>query len=271
MKSILLHINRDEGQEARFQAAVDIARYFESHLNCLQVAPLEIFASADPYGVSYLVSESLEKIREVAGDEQAAMENRLRSEGLPWDWHYHPGDPARLLGDHSWLTDLVVISAPDGDWKPRLSAPPTAADVVVRSRAPVLVVPSASRGFDCTAPIAIAWNGSAESCAAIRAAMPLLRQASAVHLLTVAEEHGPDFPPVEASAYLSRHGVASELQELERGSAPISETLLEGAQRCKAGCLVMGAYGHSRLRESVLGGVTRGMLQKASLPLLLAH
>jgi nucleotide-binding universal stress UspA family protein len=78
-------------------------------------------------------------------------------------------------------------------------------------------------------------------------------------------------PPVEASTYLARHGVASELVEVQADGGPISDLLLEAAEVRKATCLVTGAYGHSRLRENILGGITRGLLQKSPIPLLLAH
>lgn len=271
MKSILVHINPDEGHEARLQAALDIVRYFEGHLTCLQVSPVETFAAIDPYGVGQLLSETAEKVREYAAEQKRKIEDRLKNEGIGWEWHSHIGDAARLLGDHSWLSDLVIVSSPGKDWKPRFEAPPAAADVAVRSRAPVLVVPDEARGFDCSGPMAIAWNGSPESCVALRGALPMLRKASSVHVLTVAEDDGYDFPSVEASAYLSRYGIESELHELKRDSAPVSDLLLEAAEAKKAVCLVMGAFGHSRLRENILGGVTRGALQRATLPLLLSH
>ena len=272
MKSILVHINRDDGQEARFQAALDVVRAFEGHLTCLQIAPLETFAAVDPYGVSFLLAQTVEQIREFEEQEKKKFEDRLKNEGLSWDWHSHSGDPSRLIADHSWLADLVVVSAPGREWKPRLEAPPTGAEVVTKARAPVLVVPEASRGFDCTGTVVVAWNGSPESSAAVRAALPLLKHASSVSLIAVGQEDKDhDLPPIEASAYLSRHGVASELVEVRADGAPVSDTLLEVAEARKAACLVTGAYGHSRLRENILGGVTRGLLQKATMPLLLAH
>lgn len=271
MKSVLVHINRDSGQEARFQAALDVVRAFEGHLTCLQIAPLETFAVPDPYGVSYLLNQTFEVIREMEKAEKQAFEVRLKNEGLSWDWHSHSGSPARLLGDHSGLADLVVVSSPGAEWKSRFEEPPVAASVIMRSRAPALVVPEESRGIDCSGPVAVAWNGSPESCAAIRSTLPLLKMASAVHLIAVTEEKKYDFPSTEASAYLSRHGVASELIEVRPGAAPISDVLLEAANAREASCLIMGAYGHSRLRENILGGVTRELLAKANLPLLLAH
>lgn len=272
MKSVLVQINRDTGLEARFQAALDIVRHFEGHLSCLQIAQVEAFAALDPYGVGHMLSETISVLREAEETERKAAETRLRNEGVSWDWINETGDPARMIADHSWLADLVVVSSPAKEWLPRLDSPPTAAEVLVRSRAPVLVVPEESRGVDCTAPVAIAWNGSPESCAAIRAALPLLRHAKAVYLINAAlPESEYDLPPTEAATYLSRHGVTCELVELHPGHAPVTDSVLEAAEVRKAGLLLMGAYGHSRLRENILGGVTRGMLQKARLPLLLAH
>ena len=271
MKSVLVHIHRDDGQEARFQAALDVVRAFEGHLACLQTAPLETFAAVDPYGVSYLLAQTVEQIREIEQEEKAQFEARLANEGLSWDWHSHSGDPIRLIADHSWLADLVVVSAPGREWKPRLEAPPVSAEVVMKSRAPVLVVPEASRGLDCTGPVAVAWNGSPEACAALRGALPLLKHASSVTLVAVANDDGFDLPPIEASTYLARHGVPSELIELKPDGGPVSDLLLDAAEVRKAACLVTGAYGHSRLRENILGGVTRGLLQKSAIPLLLAH
>ncbi|WP_336979998.1 universal stress protein [Altererythrobacter fulvus] len=272
MKSVLVQINRDTGQEARFQVALDIVRHFKGHLSCLQVAQVEAFAALDPYGVGHMLSETISIVREAEEAEKKAFETRLKNEGVSWDWISETGDPSRMIVDHSWLSDLVVVSAPSGEWLPRIDAPPTAAEVLVRSRAPVLVVPDACRGIDCDAPVAIAWNGSPESCAAIRGALPLLRHAQSVCLLNAVLPEGDyDLPSTEAATYLARHGVTCELVELHPGSGPVTDAVLEAAEARKAGMLVMGAYGHSRLRENILGGVTRGMLQKARLPLLLAH
>ena len=271
MKTVLVQINRDDGQEARLQAALDVVKAFAGHLACLQVPPLANFAAADPYGLSYLIAETVETIRDLTREERQEIEARLASEGVGWDWHSHAGDSAQLLGDHSWLADLVVVSAPTDAWKPRIETPPTASQTVMRSRAPVLAVPDASRGFDCSAAVAVAWNGSPECCAALRQSLPLLRRASAIHLVSVREDDDYYLPSTQAAAYLARHGITSELVEVNPDGAPISDCLLEAAQARKAGCVVMGAYGHSRLRENILGGVTKGMLLKARLPLLLAH
>ena len=270
MKSVLVHINRDEGQEARLQAALDLLRTFGGHLTCLQVAPLEALASIDAYGAGYLLGEAVQQIREIEDEEKQKLETRLQNEGVSWDWVNEAGDAARSICNHSSLADIVVVSKPEAG-KPSSLSSQVASDVVLRSRAPVLVVPEQSRGFDATLPAAVAWNGSAEAGIAIRDALPLLQRASTVSLLAVAEESEYDLPAIDASTYLARHGVISDLIELKTHGGPITDTLLDAASAQSAGCLVAGAYGHSRLQENILGGVTRGLLQKSTIPLLLAH
>lgn len=271
MKSVLVHINRDEGQEARFQIALDIARAFKGHVTCLQVSPLEAYLSADPYGIAFMLEQTLQQVRKEEEVEREAIEVRLRTEGVMWDWHTHTGAPARLLADVGALADVIVVSSPGGEWPARLEVPPTAADVLMRSHTPVLAVPDEVRGLDCNGVALVAWNGSPESCQAIRAALPMLAMASQVLLVSVDENGGYDLPPTEAAAYLSRHGVASELVSLKRGDKAVADIILAEAAVRKASFVVMGAYGHSRLRERLLGGVTRDMLEKATLPLLLVH
>jgi nucleotide-binding universal stress UspA family protein len=271
MKSVLVHINRDSGQEARFQAALDVARGFRGHLVCVQTSPLEGYLSADPYGVSYLLGQTLDQIREQEQAERDAFEARLRAEGVSWDWHCDVGAPVLLLAGHSWLTDLVVVSTPGRNWPKRLESPPTAADLVLRVRAPVLAVPESYGGIDLSGLAMVAWNGSPEACHAIRAALPLLRGAGSVVLVSVADGSDHDFPATEGATYLSRHGIATEMVELRPAGRSVADVLLNEAAVRGAAWLAMGAYGHSRLRESILGGATRDMLEHSNLPLLLAH
>ena len=101
--------------------------------------------------------------------------------------------------------------------------------------------------------------------------MPLLRDCEAVHLLTVLVEQPKGFPPTDALRYLSRHGIKAELHELQRGNS-VEETLAEEMRRLGGQLLVMGAYGHSRMREFLFGGVTRYFLEDKDGPaLLMAH
>jgi hypothetical protein len=135
MKSVLLHIDGTAEQEARFQLAADVVRAMEGHLTCLQpVASMETYLPTDPFGISAFAGDALERARAWEKEQQDAIETRLRTENISWDWHAHPGAPAQLIADHSWLSELVVVSAPQQDWPGRLAVPPIAADVVMRAR-----------------------------------------------------------------------------------------------------------------------------------------
>ena len=133
----------------------------------------------------------------------------------------------------------------------------------------MLAVPKGAPLLAFDKPVVVAWDGGHESAAALRASIPLLRLAGAVHLLTVREK-SDDYPAADAASYLSRHGIHAECHEAEpKGS--ISATIEAFASEIGAGLIVMGLFGKSRLRELLLGGVSRALLDRSRLPLLLAH
>lgn len=271
MQSLLLHIHRDRGQEARFQAAVDVARAFNGHITCLQATPFESYVIGDPFGGIYALPQMIAQIREEEEAERSAIEDRLRGEGVSWDWLAYDGSAAKMLVDRSRLADLIVVSPDARDEDAKNQPPPVAADVALHARTPVLVVPPESRGLNCSGTAVVAWNGSFEASHALRFALPLLRLASSVTIVTAVEEGDTAFPATEACEYLSRHGIGSELVERPRDGQPIATILTNAVASIGGDYLVMGAYGHSRVRERILGGVTRGMLDEPTVPLLLAH
>jgi nucleotide-binding universal stress UspA family protein len=144
--------------------------------------------------------------------------------------------------------------------------------LVLKAPVPVLVVPDHVKKLDVHAPVLVGWNGSSEACVALRSAVPLLTLASKVYLAVVEEKRGQDrfdFPAMEGAKYLSRHGIEAEIVEIPRGEARVSDTLFSGAQMRECSMLVMGAYGHSRIRQLLLGSTTTDMLRRATIPILL--
>ncbi len=269
MKTVLLYANEDSGLESRLQAALDVARAFEGHLSCVQVTPFDSFIMGDPFGGVYALPTVLEAVSKAEEAHRARLEERLRSEGVAWDWYRYDGSPAQVVADRSRLSDLIVLSLPeaDGEYNGPLSM---VGDVALHARAPVLAVPQASRSLDCLGPAVVAWNGSTEAAHALRLTLPMLARASQVHIVEVTEDKA-GFPAIDASQYLARHGIESELHEWPASGRSVADALYDAAQVLGANYVVMGAYGHSRLRESILGGTTREMLHRGALPLLLAH
>jgi nucleotide-binding universal stress UspA family protein len=269
MKSILLHVYEDSGLESRMQAAFDLARAFESHITCLHAIPFEDYLAKDPFVVARLPEEFSEKMRVLREAFQARIEKRLRTEGLPWDWVHVDDLPATALIRWSILSDVTIVSMA-GPALYRDEPRPVAGPVATGAEAAVLAVPEGLERLSTDAPAVLAWNGSPEAAAAMKAALPLLRLAPEVHLLEV-EEKSPPYPKDLAARYLSRHGVKVQIQQRQRQHGRMSAVIEESAIELGAGLIVMGAYGHSRLRETLFGGVTRDLVTECRLPVLLAH
>ena len=270
MKSILLHIHFDHAQDDRLAVAIDLARAHSGHIGCVQTTPLDTYVVFDPVGGGYPLIGLAEAVAESADAERQRIEARLKGEGVSWDWRAPHGDPAQVLVKCASLADVIVLSRDAAATEVMPGPAPIVADVAVHARPPVLVVAPGCRTFRSDAPIVIAWNGSIEAAHSLRLTLSILRQASNVHLIEVAENESL-FPSTEACRYLARHGVSVELHNRPRGDRSIARTLLDAAAEFEPSCLVMGAYGHSRLREMILGGVTRELLAETTIPLLLAH
>ena len=272
MRSILLHIDDDDCMEARLQMALDLARQFDAHLTCLQAVAYGFGVAGDLYGT--MAAQMAALFRETADQVQETLEKRLSVEDVRWEWMRSQGRAADQIARHAPLNDLVVVGAhnPAG----RTDFPSTlASDLAMEVRAPVLVAPATSSAFPVNRPAMIAWNGSAESARALRAAMPMLARASEAHLLWVEEKKDRghnELPATDAATYLARHGIVAIIDELRTDKGlSVADILNSAAAARNAAYLVMGAYGHSRLRERILGGVTRDMLTDPKLPLLISH
>ncbi len=272
MKSLLLHIDGDSCMEARMQVALDIARATGAHITCLQAVSYEVFAPGDFYGSA--MAAAMPRIKEAAEELRAKIESDLANEDVSWEWQFLYGMAEHRLLEQSALHDLIIVGPNDVGEEKGKSASRMVGELVLKAPVPVLVVPGDSNRLDVSAPVMVAWNGSSEACVALRAATPLLALASKVFLVSVAEESDKqrfDFPATSGAKYLSRHGIDSELVEVTRGDAKISDILFSAAQMRECAMMVMGAYGHSRLSEMLLGGVTRRSLSDPQLPIFLAH
>lgn len=272
MKSILLHVDRDQSFEARMQVALDLARASDGHITCLQAVSYEVFAPGDFYGSA--MAAAMPRIKEAAEALRAKVEEDLANEDVSWEWRFLYGMAETRLLEQSALHDVIVIGSNDigeeGTHRPSAMA----GELAIKAPAPVLVVPDKTKGLDPQAPALVAWNGSAEACVALRQGVSMLANASKVYLASVAEPGESkryEFPILEAAKYLERHGVEVEVVEIPPSDESIADTLFDAAEMRECGVMVLGAYGHSRLAEMLMGGVTRKVLSNPRLPVLLAH
>jgi nucleotide-binding universal stress UspA family protein len=269
MKTIMVHIDADDGQAARLQAAFDLARAFGGHLVCLQVTPYAAYALGDPAMGAFPITALMQAVEKQRTDERNSVEARLRQEGVSWDWISRDGDIVDRIAEAARLADVVVMSSGPFANNQGIRVGITG-DVAIHAPTPVVAVPTGSRGIAVTGAALIAWDGSQEAALAMRSALPMLRLAESVDILTV-EEKPTDFRARDAAAYLSRQGVTAEVIERSSGGDSIEKVIRTVLAERRSAWLVQGAYGHSRLRETLFGGVTRGLLADAPVPLLMAH
>jgi nucleotide-binding universal stress UspA family protein len=269
MKNVLLLVHDDDGQEARVQAALDLARTLKGHLTCLDVVRIPEFLNDYATTAGSINLEADERSR--ATQNRHRLENRFEHEEISWDWVHDTGDIAEIINHRIDLTDVIVLNTTlDDPTLPDMRAIVSA--TAVKSKKPVLAVPYGYLRFAASGCAMVAWDGSEPAVAALRAATPILTFASSVTLVEI--DHRPDHgvSAEDGAAYLSRHGVHAAIQRRHtEGMVPVSTRLLEAANDMHADYIVMGAYGHSRLTEAVFGGVTRSMLSRSAIPLILAH
>ncbi|MBD8533285.1 MULTISPECIES: universal stress protein [unclassified Massilia] len=272
-KTIVVHVDDSSAMESRLQAAAQLANLHGAHLvgsaatglswpsyalltGSMAVTPIDEF---DAICISARASlrDFAERARQLGVE---SVEERLVE-----DEHRY----ALLL--QSRYADLVVTSQDTGA---RDSVRGLPQYVALHGARPVLAVPPGYAGAPMNEEIVVGWDGSLQAVRAIAAALPLLAGAASVRLVLVnaAREsslHG-DEPGADIALYLARHGVRVDVV-LEHTTDSVGEALLAIAQRYEAGLLVTGAFGHSRYRELVMGGVTRVLLERSTVPVLVAH
>jgi nucleotide-binding universal stress UspA family protein len=266
VKNILLLVHDDAGQEARLQVALDLTRALSGHLNCLDAVQMPVMV--DSYagtGLSILLEE--EQDRE--SENKARTQPRLATEGISWSWTDATGDLADCVVDAARTADVIVLNR-SLDAFPAPDMRYVATEVLKHSRALVVAVSDSIRAFDAAGKALIAWDGSERAMATVQRAVPLLSLASDVKLLQVGKIGEYAIPAEDAATYLSRHGIAAEVQ-LAPEADSIAVAIRQEADRFGAAYLVMGAYNHRPAREAIFGGVTRAMLSACSLPLVLGH
>lgn len=268
MKNILLPIHDDCGQDARIEAALELARATDGHLSCVCVVERPFVLTGEFYLSGNVTTMVDDEARDAAMANKARIEQQLARESVPWDMREVTGTFADAIALNAALADVIVLNS-------RLSDPADAdmpglvASALFGTRKPALVVPEHGLPFDPFGAAVIAWDGSDPATAAMSAAKPLLRLARSVTLVEILTGRSGTAAD-EAASYLSRHGAHAEIVRLAGDGTPVSTMLLDECRRRSAYC-VMGAFGRSRLSETLFGGVSRRMLDETGVPLFMAH
>lgn len=267
MKNIMVLMHDDAGQEARFQGALDLTRALDGHLTCVDVSvmPAMVGAYADCGGTALLIDD--EQRRETAN--RTRMEARLRAEDVPYEWVDESGFLTPCMRDMAGMADLIVLNRELDEIKyPDMLA--LVGEMVTKTGKAIVAMPGAARKFDVYGPALVAWDGSQQSEASLRAALPLLKHASSVTILAI-DDGSLKQPASEAAKYLSRHEIKATVR-LDTSMIDLPSTMvLDAIEALGIAYLVMGGFGHSRFMEAAFGGFTRRMLKECPVPIFLAH
>lgn len=284
VRSILVPVRGDGKGEGVMDHALSIAKRHNAHLEVLHCRP----RPGDMIPTGILVPDSVRDVirtsaKTIADEEEARIRKLFDDycakrglavvEGAPWpqdrvtaSWREATGKQAHVIGVRGRLADLIVVAQPDRDLNLGLN---TLQAALLESGKLVLMCPP-KPVESVGARVAIAWNGSGEAARAMTGALPILCKADAVTILATTDRELP-VSAEEAKSYLEAHGVTCSVQGFKRGSESVPRLLLESARKAGADCLLMGAYGHSREMEMILGGVTQYMVDRADLPILFMH
>lgn len=269
--SLLVYVDPSPAGAARVETACDLAKTFKAHLIGV-AASMPPPPMVDPLAVGAGV---LAAYREVAEEEvreaRETFETTVQARAVRSEWRGEIDWPVDLVVRSARAADLVIVG-PRTDAAPYRSPDP--ASILQAIGRPVLLIPDAPARPPLDGPAVIGWKDTRESQRAVAASLPLLRRSTAVSVIEVVAEGGrkdADVGIADVRAFLGRHGVDAAAQVLARGDQTTSSRILSHAESLEAGLIVVGGYGHPRLQQWILGGVTNTLLKHSPVSVLLTH
>jgi len=275
-KTILVHLNDERRVAGLIDAANTIGQRFDAHIIALYVMPPIPTYGPTAFGAGY-IEAGLKAFRDEAERVRTAFEEASRGRAVVSEWRLaKPGERtvADCIVEQGRCVDLIIVGQRDRsfDFSSVLDVPER---VIIESGRPVLVVPNAGRFPRIGERITVAWNKRREASRAVFDALPLLTEAKRVRVVWVnakdSVEIADDLPGSDLAATLARHGVKCDVAPANSSEIGVGDILLSGLTDDSADLLVMGAWGHTRMRELVFGGATRHILEHMTVPVLMSH
>jgi len=275
-KTILVHCDSSRTVNGRLAAAADVAQRFEARLIGLHARePLEVASFVDGgMGIGALMESWQAGCDAAEKTAETAYAKATKGRNFPAEWRVIEAFSDDALAVNGRYADLLVVGQADPD-DPAGSRNDLPEAMAFATGRPILVVPQIGAQPTVGKTVLLCWNASRESARAAADALPFLRAADKVIVLIVdpevsADGHGQE-PGADVALWLARHGVNVTVQRDVALDAKIGEIILSRAADYGADLIVMGIYGHSRLREMVLGGVSRTLLASMTVPVLMSH
>ena len=274
-KTILVHCDVSRGTAGRLRIAADLADRFGGHVIGLYVrrafqAPA--FTDAGPAMDSlYRTYETTVRAEEAMAT--AAFRDAVGNQGLSSEWRVADGYVDEILAAEARVADLVIVGQAEPDSPPTTTPADLAEGIAMAAECPVLIVPYIGAAKPPGKTVMLCWNDSREAKHVATAALPLLVAADKVIVLIIdpKADRNREEPGADVAVWLARHGVKVTVQRDSAADSDVGGVILSRAADHDIDLIVMGIYGHSRMRERVLGGASRTLLASMTAPLLVAH
>ena len=272
-KTLLVPVDGGERSRRSIEVACGMAARFDAHVIGLFVHPTYYMPpELGMYGSTVPLALIEERMGEAAQAARAVFESTASaSTGGRFEWRTGKGDVATVVATHARYADLVVLNQTDPD-EGRSQFTDT---IMLSVGRPVLLVPYVGPLDRIGDRILVCWNASHEAARAVTDALPLLQRACKVTVMSIDARashtgHG-DQPGADIALFLARHGVRAEVMQTVSDGTNEGEIILSSAADEGSDLIVMGAYGHTRMQEMILGGATRTVLQSMTVPVLMSH
>ncbi len=277
IRDVLVHFTDDGHFDDRLDTAVAVAEKFDAHLIGLYVPVVPYLPRYIlPFFTSDMLRDHREQYEQAEADAQSRFNSRTQRAGVRAEWRHVKGEDVVGAGvgavaGHGRYADIIVVGQHDPDAPKGEAGDDLADEVTMNSRRPVIAVPFAGEFKTLGKRVLVAWNGSREAARATHDALPFLTQADKVVVLGVSASGEDHIQGADLSTHLARHGVDVEIHNRGQDNVGVGDVILNAVSDLGADLLVIGAYGHSRVRELVLGGVTRHLLRHMTVPVLMSH
>ena len=276
LKNLFVHIPSERLIRPVVDGAISLAVARAAHLDAVSVGyETANLGLAIDGGAAVAAVFEIERERALARANAAlaVFETEARNAGISYGLQPLtdlPVEAAATVGASARLYDLTIVLQPEPDRDTFDNTMPQ--EILFQSGGPVLFIPYTHKGPFEPRRIGIAWDGSRLAARALRDAAPFLARAQAITIISVNEAQAPaDASAAALTAHLARRGLTAHIERMTAYHADIQPTILSIAADTGLDLIVMGGYGHSRLQERILGGVTRGMLQSMTVPTLMSH
>jgi len=282
IKTILVLLETEAQSEALTKSAIVAAKTFPAHLIGLHVVPDAFISSAVPPEVVGELMEAQRQANQAAAKRITGIFNRIaEASGAGFEWRTveaHLETTASIVMRIGRSADLIVLGQPDKTIN-LIEGIAASEEIMLGIGRPVLMAPGKAAAATLGKRVLLAWNGSREAARATFDALPFLQMAEDVRIFAAGKAAGTLWgslaedtaPTADLAQALARHGVRCTVANVTASGGEVADKLMAEATQHRSDLIVMGGYGHWRVREIVFGGATRGVLEHASIPVFMSH